>query len=75
MLFIALIIGHCCGSIAESWGKDRKAWFRRGAIISFLIIWGWHQKHEYRKFKEMGIPLKDLVRERMAEREKGGAPA
>jgi hypothetical protein len=71
MLFIALFIGRICGSIAASRGKDRRAWFWRGTIFSFLVIWGVHQKHEYKKFKEMGIPLKDLIRERLAERKQG----
>ena len=73
MLFIALFVGHICGSIAASRGKDRKTWFRRGTIISFLVIWGIHQKHEYKKFKEMNISLKDLIRTRLAERKQGSS--
>jgi hypothetical protein len=68
LLFIALFVGHVCGSIAESRGKDRKTWFRRGTIFSFLAIWGLHQRYEYERFKGMGVPLKDLLRASLAER-------
>jgi hypothetical protein len=68
MIFIAMIIGHICGSIAESRGRSRKVWFWRCTIFSFMVIWGWHQKHEYQKIKSMNMSLGDIIRIRLTDR-------
>jgi hypothetical protein len=57
MLLIALIIGHICGSIAESKGRDKKVWFWWGTIVSFIVTFGWHQIHEFKKLKSMNMSL------------------
>ena len=64
MLLIALIIGYICGSIAESKGRNKKVWFWRSTIISFVVTLGWHQIHEFKKLKSMNMSL---------VRRKGGA--
>ncbi len=57
MLFVALVIGRICGSIAESKGRDKRRWFWLGFSSSFILIMGLHQKHEFQKIKSMNVSL------------------